>query len=114
MTINELASRLKVTPQFIENRLKFSPYVKEAVVVGKDRPYLTAMLCIDMGIVGKWAEKKRISYTTYTDALAAGSLVERGRRLRHGRRCALPVQLLRQGRRRPVRARRGHLQHVPG
>ena len=46
------------------------PYVKEAVVIGKDRPYLTAMLCIDMGVVGKWAEKNRLSYTTYTDLSA--------------------------------------------
>jgi len=37
------------------------------VVFGKERPYLTAILCIDMGIVGKWAEKRKISYTTYTD-----------------------------------------------
>ncbi len=44
--------------------------MKEAVVVGKDRPYLTAMLCIDMGVVGKWAEKSKISYTTYTDLSA--------------------------------------------
>ena len=56
------------SPQFIENRLKFSPYVKEAVVIGgKERPYLSALLCIDMGIVGKWAERQKISYTTYTD-----------------------------------------------
>jgi long-chain acyl-CoA synthetase len=44
--------------------------VKEAVVVGTGRPFLTAMLCIDMGIVGKWAEKRRMSYTTYTDLSA--------------------------------------------
>jgi long-chain acyl-CoA synthetase len=68
--VMRLADGTQFSPQFIENRLKFSPYVKEAVVVGKDRPYLTAMLCIDMGIVGKWAEKKRISYTTYTDLSA--------------------------------------------
>jgi long-chain acyl-CoA synthetase len=68
--VMRLADGTQFSPQFIENRLKFSPYVKEAVVVGKDRPYLTAMLCIDMGIVGKWAEKERISYTTYTDLSA--------------------------------------------
>jgi long-chain acyl-CoA synthetase len=62
-----LADGTQFSPQFIENRLKFSPYVKEAVVFGKERPYLTAILCIDMGIVGKWAEKRKISYTTYTD-----------------------------------------------
>ncbi|HKD43681.1 MAG TPA: AMP-binding protein [Myxococcaceae bacterium] len=62
-----LADGAQFSPQFIENRLKFSPYIKEAVVFGKERPYLTAILCIDMGIVGKWAEKRKISYTTYTD-----------------------------------------------
>jgi long-chain acyl-CoA synthetase len=44
--------------------------VKEAVVIGHQRPFLTAMLCIDMGVVGKWAEKNRLSYTTYTDLSA--------------------------------------------
>ena len=69
--VMRLADGTQYSPQFIENRLKFSPYVKEAVVVGgKERPYLTAMLCIDMGVVGKWAEKNRISYTTYTDLSA--------------------------------------------
>ncbi len=68
--VMQLADGTQFSPQFIENRLKFSPYVKEAVVVGKDRPFLSAMLCIDMGIVGKWAEKHRISYTTYTDLSA--------------------------------------------
>ncbi|HVP69478.1 MAG TPA: AMP-binding protein [Anaeromyxobacteraceae bacterium] len=68
--VMQLADGTQFSPQFIENRLKFSPYVKEAVVVGKGRPYLTAMLNIDMGVVGKWAEKNRISYTTYTDLSA--------------------------------------------
>jgi long-chain acyl-CoA synthetase len=68
--VMKLADGTQFSPQFIENRLKFSPYVKEAVVIGHDRPYLTAMLCIDMGVVGKWAERNRISYTTYTDLSA--------------------------------------------
>jgi long-chain acyl-CoA synthetase len=68
--VMKLADGTRFSPQFIENRLKFSPYVKEAVVVGKERPYLTAMLCIDMAVVGKWAERNRISYTTYTDLSA--------------------------------------------
>jgi long-chain acyl-CoA synthetase len=66
----KLADGTQFSPQFIENRLKFSPYVKEAVVIGHHRPFLTAMLCIDMGVVGKWAEKNRLSYTTYTDLSA--------------------------------------------
>jgi long-chain acyl-CoA synthetase len=68
--VMRLADGTQFSPQFVENRLKFSPYVKEAVVVGKERPYLTAMLCIDMGVVGKWAEKNKLSYTTYTDLSA--------------------------------------------
>ena len=74
--VMKLADGTQFSPQFIENRLKFSPYVKEAVVVGKDRPYLTAMLCIDMGVVGKWAEKNKISYTTYTDLSAKAEVYD--------------------------------------
>ena len=62
-----LSDGTQFSTQFIENRLKFSPYIKEAVVIGKDRPFLSALICIDMAIAGKWAEKRKISYTTYTD-----------------------------------------------
>jgi len=65
-----LADGTQFSPQYIENRLKFSPYVKEAVVLGQDKPYLTALVCIDQGIVGKWAEREKIQYTTYTDLSA--------------------------------------------
>ncbi len=58
----------KFSPQFIENKLKFSQYITEAVVFGGgDYPYVTAMLNIDFGNVGKWAESNKIGYTTYTD-----------------------------------------------
>ena len=57
----------KFSPQFIENKLKFSPYVKEAVVFGGDWPFVTAMININMENVGKWAENNLIAYTTYTD-----------------------------------------------
>ena len=65
-----LADGTQFSPQFIENRLKFSPYLKEAVVLGQDRPFLTALLCIDREAVGKWAENRKLSYTTYTDLSA--------------------------------------------
>jgi long-chain acyl-CoA synthetase len=65
-----LADGTQFSPQFIENRLKFSPYVKEAVVIGKDRPFLTALVCIDRETTGKWAEARKLSYTTYTDLSA--------------------------------------------
>jgi long-chain acyl-CoA synthetase len=57
----------RFSPQFIENKLKFSQYIKEAVVFGGDWPYVTAMINIDFGSVGKWAETNRLAYTTYTD-----------------------------------------------
>jgi long-chain acyl-CoA synthetase len=65
-----LADGTQFSPQFIENRLKFSPYLKEVVVLGQDRPFLTALLCIDRETVGKWAENRKLSYTTYTDLSA--------------------------------------------
>ncbi len=57
----------RFSPQFIENKLKFSPYVKEAVCLGHGRDYIAAMICIDYPNVGKWAETRKIGYTTYTD-----------------------------------------------
>jgi len=55
------------SPDFIETRLKFSPYIKEAVTFGEARPYITAMINIDLGNVGNWAEERMIPYTTYMD-----------------------------------------------
>jgi long-chain acyl-CoA synthetase len=55
------------SPDFIETRLKFSPYIKEAVTFGEARPNITAMINIDMGNVGNWAEERMIPYTTYMD-----------------------------------------------
>jgi long-chain acyl-CoA synthetase len=57
----------KFSPQFIENKLKFSPYIKEAVVFGGDWPFVTSIINIDFPNVGKWAENNHIAYTTYTD-----------------------------------------------
>jgi long-chain acyl-CoA synthetase len=65
--VTALADGTKFAPQFIENKLKFSPYVKEAVSVGQDRPYVAAMINIDMENAGKWAERRRVAYTTYAD-----------------------------------------------
>jgi long-chain acyl-CoA synthetase len=58
----------RFSPAFIENKLKFSPHVMEAVAFGGgDRPYVAAMVCIDADNVGTWAERERLGYTTYTD-----------------------------------------------
>jgi long-chain acyl-CoA synthetase len=56
-----------VSPSEIENSLKFSPYIKEAVVTGDRRPYVTAMIGIELDTVGDWAQRNRIPYTTYRD-----------------------------------------------
>jgi long-chain acyl-CoA synthetase len=60
----------RFSPQYLENKLKFSPYIAEAVVLGAGRERLAAMLCIRFSIVSKWAEKNRITFTTYTDLSA--------------------------------------------
>jgi long-chain acyl-CoA synthetase len=57
----------RFSPQYIENKLKFSPYIAETVVLGDNRDVLAAMICIRFSIISKWAEKNRISFTTYTD-----------------------------------------------
>lgn len=62
-----LNDKTMFSPQFIENKLKFSPFIKEAVVIGDKRDFITSIINIDMGIVGKWAEEKKIAYSTYTD-----------------------------------------------
>ena len=64
------------SPDFIETRLKFSPYIKEAVIWGEGQDYLSAFINIDYGNVGNWAEERRIPYTTYTD-LAQQPAVEK-------------------------------------
>jgi long-chain acyl-CoA synthetase len=66
----------RFSPQFIENKLKFSPYIAEAVILGDRRPYLAALVCIRFSIVSRWAEKQRIAFTTYTDLAAKPQVYE--------------------------------------
>ena len=62
-----LADGSRFSPALIENKLKFSPYVREAVVLGEDRPYVVALIQIDMGNAGHWAESNRLPFTTFKD-----------------------------------------------
>ena len=58
----------KFAPQFIEIRLRFSPYIRDVMVVGgEDKPFVSALVNTDYGNVWKWAERERIPYTTYVD-----------------------------------------------
>ena len=65
-----MADGAKFSPQFLENKLKFSPYISEAVILGAGRDYLAAIICIRFTIVAKWAEKNRIPFTSYTNLSA--------------------------------------------
>jgi len=63
-----LAGGERFSPQFIEGRLKFSPYVRDVMAVGGEtRAFATALIIIDYENVGQWAEKQRIPYTTFVD-----------------------------------------------
>jgi long-chain acyl-CoA synthetase len=62
-----LSDGRKFSPQFLEARLKFSPYLRDALVVGHERPYVIAIVCIDYNTVGKWAEDHGINYTSYPE-----------------------------------------------
>lgn len=57
----------RFSPMFIENKLKFSPFIAEAVILGHGRPYLAAIVCIRFSITAKWAEQRRIAFTNYTN-----------------------------------------------
>ena len=54
-------------PQFIENKLKYSPFIREAVCFGNERSFVVAMVAIDMNTVGSWAERNGVAYTSYMD-----------------------------------------------
>lgn len=63
-------------PNYIENRLKFSPYIKDAAVVGRGRDTLAALICIDKEAVGLWAELRGISYISYADLSQKPQVIE--------------------------------------
>jgi long-chain acyl-CoA synthetase len=66
--MGELSSGIRYAPQYIESRLRFSPYIKDAMVVGgRDRDYVSAIINMDFAQVGKWAERHHIAYTTFVD-----------------------------------------------
>ncbi|MFH1484613.1 MAG: AMP-binding protein [Chloroflexota bacterium] len=66
--MGELRSGEKYAPQYIEGRLRFSPYIKDAMVIGgKDKNFVSAIINIDFAMVGKWAERSHIPFTTFVD-----------------------------------------------
>ena len=65
-----------ISPSEIENSIKTSPYVKEAMVVGDGRRFLTALVGIEFDTVGDWALRKKIPYTTYRDLSEKEEVIE--------------------------------------
>ncbi|GFM35603.1 AMP-binding protein [Desulfovibrio psychrotolerans] len=70
------AGGTRFSPQFIENKLKFSTYIQEAVVLGHERDFITAIICLDGDIAGRWAESNALTYTTYQDLAAKRELYD--------------------------------------
>ncbi len=63
-----LANGERFSPQFIEGRLKFNPYIRDVMAIGSEtRDYVTALIIIDFENVGRWAEKQGIGFTTFVD-----------------------------------------------
>ncbi len=65
--VGKLADGSLFAPKYVENKLKFFPNIYEAVVVGAGRESCVAMLNIDLGSVGSWAERNNIAYASYTE-----------------------------------------------
>jgi long-chain acyl-CoA synthetase len=65
--VGALSDGTPFAPQFIENKLKFSPFIREAVAFGHEQPFVSAMIAIDLNTVGNWAERRGLPYTSYTD-----------------------------------------------
>jgi len=65
--VGRLAGGTIFAPKYLENKLKFSPYIKEAVCLGDRRDFVSALINIDLTSVGNWAERRNLAYTSYGD-----------------------------------------------
>ena len=74
--VGRLAGGAMFAPNYIENKLKFSPHVKEAVAFGHGRDRVCAFVNIDMGSVGNWAERRGLAYSGYADLAAKPEVME--------------------------------------
>jgi len=75
--LRELKGGKKFSPQYIEVRLRFSPYIKNVVVVGEeDKDYISGIINMDIENVGRWAEAKHVVYTTFGDLSQKAEIIE--------------------------------------
>jgi long-chain acyl-CoA synthetase len=68
--VGKLGDGTPFAPQFVENKLKFSPFIAEAVAFGDRLPFVAALVAIDLGTVGNWAERHNLAYTSFQDLSA--------------------------------------------
>jgi len=74
--VGKLSDGSAFAPQFLENKLKFSPFIGEAVVFGHERPFVAAMISINAETVGNWAERRGIVYTSFQELSAQARVRE--------------------------------------
>jgi long-chain acyl-CoA synthetase len=74
--VGKLANGSMFAPNYIENKLKFFPHIKEAVCFGNGRDMVCAFINIDVGAVGNWAERRNIAYSGYTDLAGKAEVAE--------------------------------------
>ncbi len=74
--VGRLAGGAMFAPNYIENKLKFFPHIKEAVCFGHGREMVCAFINIDMGAVGNWAERRGIPYSGYVDLAGKPEVLE--------------------------------------
>jgi long-chain acyl-CoA synthetase len=75
--LKALAGGKKFSPQYTEVRLRFSPYIKDALVIGgEDKDFVSVLINIDLDNVGRFAESKRIAYTTFTDLSQKSEIID--------------------------------------
>jgi long-chain acyl-CoA synthetase len=74
--VGKLNNGAMFAPKFLENKLKFFPYIKEAVIFGDQRDYTTALLTIDLEAVANWAERRNIPYASYQELAAHEGVYE--------------------------------------
>ncbi len=65
--VGKLVDGTMFAPKYLENKLKFFPYIKEAVTFGDRRDFVAAFICADLEAVGDWAERRNLAYSGYTD-----------------------------------------------
>jgi long-chain acyl-CoA synthetase len=65
-----------IAPQFIENLLKFSPYINDAVIIGDRRKYVAALIVIDEDNVVKYAQDHKVQYTTFASLTKTAEVIE--------------------------------------